>query len=181
MSTTLSDDEMAGLKVPNIETLAQLNALEARNIIKARIYRCNPLDVGSLSTLHKKMFGDVWQWAGRYRTSEKNIGVAPNEVAARLAQHLDQICGFIEFQSYPHVEILARYHHGLVFVHPFANGNGRWARLATDSLATRIKHTRVEWRADDADREAYIDALRQADSKNFQVLTNLFEKWIENQ
>jgi fido (protein-threonine AMPylation protein) len=34
--------------------------------------------------LHKKMFGEVWQWAGEFRKTNKNIGVDKYEIGAEL-------------------------------------------------------------------------------------------------
>src|SRR5437016_419595 len=91
------------------------------------------------------MFGDVWRWAGKFRTSERNIGIAFFEIPVAVRQLLDDTKAWIEYKTYPLDEIAVRFHHRLVQIHPFRNGNGRHARLMADLLVMRLGHERFLW------------------------------------
>ncbi len=94
------------------------------------------LDESFQKGLHKRMFGDVWKWAGEYRKTEKNIGTnLPFRVQPEVRQIIEDVKYWIANTSYPPDEIAVRFHHRLVAVHPFPNGNGRWSRLAAEEYA----------------------------------------------
>jgi Fic-DOC domain mobile mystery protein B len=110
------------------------------------------------------MFAAVWRWAGSYRTSNKNLGVERMLIHPRLYEALDQTRYWVEHETFPPDEIAVRFHHALVVVHPFPNGNGRWSRLMADILVVRLGRRRFSWgrgalRAADETRDAYIAAL----------------------
>ena len=114
------------------------------------------------------MLGDVWRWAGRLRTSERNIGIAYWEIPVALRQLLDDTKAWIEYNTYPPDEIAVRFHHRLVQIHAFANGNGRHSRLMADLLAMSFGGERFSWgreslRDAGAMRQRYIAALQAAD------------------
>ena len=122
----------------------ELNEFENLNIAQVMPWahqQQNLLKVGFLKKLHKRMFGQTWQWAGQFRKSQKNIGID----AYRIATELHQLCGDIEYQiqnrSFDPDEIAIRFHHRLVFIHAFVNGNGRHARLACDLLIQHLGNT----------------------------------------
>jgi Fic-DOC domain mobile mystery protein B len=133
------------------------------------------LDEKFLKGLHKRMFGRVWRWAGEFRLTERNIRVAPHRIGVDLRNLLDDCRYWIEHGTYPPDEIAARFHHRLVWIHPFPNGNGRHARLATDLLSVRLGQPRFSWgRVNLVDagetRRAYVAALRAADGHDIQPL-----------
>ena len=75
--TPLDADEADGLKLPHIRTQSDLDTAEFRNIDlflqnHAHTYSTN-LDEQILRKIHIQMFGDVWKWAGEFRTTDKNI------------------------------------------------------------------------------------------------------------
>ena len=114
------------------------------------------------------MLGDVWRWAGRFRTSERNIGIDYWQIPIALRQLLDDTKAWIEYHTYPPDEIALRFHHRLVQIHPFPNGNGRHARLTADLLVMRLGGERFSWGSanlQDAGtvRQRYIAALQAAD------------------
>ena len=121
------------------------------------------------------MFNRVWRWAGKYRTTERNLGVKHYHIEPALRQTLDDARYWIEHRSYPADEMAVRFHHRLVSVHPFPNGNGRWSRLAADLLIVRQGGDRFTWGGADiqADRDRkrmYIDALHAADDHDLEPL-----------
>ena len=108
------------------------------------------------------MLGDVWRWAGRFRTSERNIGIDYWQIPIALRQLLDDTKAWIEYKTYPHDEIAVRFHHRLVQIHPFPNGNGRHSRFIADLLAIQLGRERFSWgrerlRDAGAARERYIE------------------------
>lgn len=121
------------------------------------------------------MFDKTWRWAGRFRSTEKNIGVDASQISTKLADLLGDVEIQLENTAYPLDEIAARFHHRLVSIHPFANGNGRFSRTMTDLLLIDRGSEAFTWgRADlmeDARvRERYIEALREADIRNYKPL-----------
>jgi Fic-DOC domain mobile mystery protein B len=114
------------------------------------------------------VLGDVWRWAGKFRTSERNLGIAFYEVPVALSHLLDDTKAWIEYKTYPPDEIAVRFHHRLVQIHPFPNGNGRHARLMADLLVMRLEGERFSWgsanlRDAAAVHQRYIAALQAAD------------------
>lgn len=180
-ATPIDPDEMAGL-IPPIQLQRELNILEALGILEAtdwaagnRRFLKSLLSDAALRTLHKRMFGAVWQWAGIFRITQKSVGVEAFRIGPELRNLLADTEVWISHETYTPTEVAARFHHRLVQIHPFVNGNGRHARLATDLLCRREGWEQSDWGASDLGpasemRSKYIDALRQADRHDFQPL-----------
>jgi Fic-DOC domain mobile mystery protein B len=178
-ATPLDPDERLGLKFGHITTRGELDELEQANIEQAldwlsRRRGGDIFDDGFVRTLHKRLFGDVWTWAGEYRLTEKNIGIDPHQISMQLRMLLDNARYWAEHGVYPPLEAAARFHHRMVQIHPFPNGNGRHARIAADvMLEDYYDHPNIEWasgfdlQADNERRKAYITALRAADAGDF--------------
>jgi Fic-DOC domain mobile mystery protein B len=118
------------------------------NIMRGQDWRStgrDPLSEEFLRELHRRMFGDVWRWAGKFRTSERNLGIAFYEIPVALRRLRDDTKAWIEYKTYPPDEIAVRFHHRLVQVHPFPNGNGRHSRLMADLLVMRLERERLAW------------------------------------
>ena len=179
--TPLDPQEREGLIPTHVTTREQLNELEGKNILVALNWafkrKRKIADEAFLLGLHRRVLGKVWRWAGTYRTSERNLGVAPHLVQVDLRALVDNVRYWIEFKSFAPDEIAVRFHHGLVLVHPFANGNGRWSRLAADILIVQLGGERFSW-GGGADlqklsqaRDHYIAALKNADRHDFGPLS----------
>lgn len=181
-ATPLDPDEIAGLKFAHVTTRGELDELEQANIVQGLrwLTRRRGGDILAdefVCRLHHRLFGDVWEWAGKYRLTEKNIGIDPFQVPTQLRIHLDNARYWAEHNVFPPLEAAARFHHRLVQIHPFPNGNGRHARIATDVfLEDYYDHKPIAWasgfdlQADNARRTAYIAALRAADGEDFAAL-----------
>jgi Fic-DOC domain mobile mystery protein B len=181
-ATPLDPDEAAGLVPMHITTQGDLNAWEQVNIAQgdrwaARQKKRDLLDEGFISDLHRQMFGKTWHWAGTFRKSNKNIGVDWTQVAVKLRNLLDNTRFQIENHVFDADETAVRFHHQLVWIHPFVNGNGRHARLMADLLAMRLARPRLTWGGVDASitsvgalRQRYLTALRAADQGQFSDL-----------
>lgn len=172
-STPLTHEEREGL-IPSYITLrSELNEAEQANILEAEEWafarRRDVLDERFLTTLHKRIFGRVWRWAGEFRRTGRNIGIDPYHIPVELRQLLDDCRYWIEHGTFEPDEIAAHFHYRLVFIHPFPNGNGRHARLATDLLLIKLGRPRFSWGRDnlvDASetRRRYVSTLRAADN-----------------
>ncbi len=170
--TKLSEEEREAL-IPSYITLrSELNEAEQANILQAEAWafarKRNVLAEQFLSNLHKRMFGNVWRWAGQYRTSGKNIGVDAYRIPTELRQLLDDCRYWIENNTYEPDEIAVRFHHKQVCIHLYPNGNGRHARLAADLLLNSMDRKRFSWGGkhlvdDEKARKRYIAALQAAD------------------
>lgn len=178
-ATPLDLDEIAGL-IPDVQTHAELNAWEQQNIIEADAWAIKQLKRDILTTqfileLHRRMFQRVWRWAGRFRNTNKNIGVDKFQVALQVAELCKDAKAWLDFNTYSLDEIAIRLHHKLVWIHPFHNGNGRHARLIADLLMQKLGKPRFTWGTAnlyqaDAKRDKYIQALRLADNYDYQKL-----------
>ena len=181
-ATPLTPEEREGLKQTWITTRADLNEAEQINIDEAVAWTAKLGDRDLLTEefvfdLHKRMFGDVWSWAGTRRKSGKNIGVDPTEIYIRLGGLLADARYRVEESVYPRDEIAIRYHHGLVLIHPFPNGNGRHARLVVDLLIGQLGGEPFAWGGGGGTlqhigelRDQYIHALKKADNHDFDEL-----------
>ena len=170
--TPLSPEEREGI-IPSYITLrGELNAAEQDNILEAESWavrrRRDVLDESFLKNLHRQMFGHVWRWAGQYRRSDKNVGVDWSTIPQHLRQLLDDGRFWVEHKTYGPDEIAARFHHKLVWIHCYPNGNGRHGRLAADLLLTSMNRPRFTWGSANLvdvseTRLRYVAALRAAD------------------
>ena len=164
---------MLDLIPSHIAYRSELNEAEQRNIMRAQTWalgrRRHLLSEKFVKDLHRQMLGEVWRWAGKFRTSERNIGIAYWEIPVALRILLDDTKAWIEYKTYPPDEIAVRFHHRLVQIHPFPNGNGRHSRLMADFLVMQLGGERFSWgrqSLSDAGtlRTRYVQALQASDS-----------------
>ncbi|MFN5867281.1 MAG: mobile mystery protein B [Candidatus Kapaibacterium sp.] len=190
--TPLTAEEKEGLLFPHVATRGELDELEQQNIenaIEWTLQRSFTADVLFNDTfirlLHKRMFGDVWAWAGEFRTSNKNIGVDTWQISTELRTLLDDVRYWHEHSTYSPDETVLRFKHRLVSIHCFPNGNGRHSRLMADIIIDAVyklpvftwgsagsagsagtaTHTTTE-----DPRRAYLRAIRAADRKDYHPL-----------
>jgi Fic-DOC domain mobile mystery protein B len=181
-NTPLSPEEQADL-IPNLATKEELNEFERANILVAydwalaprNLRRQDPLTEPYLRDLHRRMFDQTWKWAGLYRTTEKNIGIPHYQIRDALGALLGDVRYWLEHRTFPPDETAIRFHHRLVSIHPFANGNGRHARLIADVLARTQDKPVFTWGGADIVpqgdfRRRYIDALQAADKNDIEPL-----------
>ena len=179
-ATPLDAEEREGLLQTWITTRADLNEAEQANIDDAVAWtqRRRDTDIlteGFVFELHRRMFGDVWSWAGSTRKTGKNIGIDPVQIHVQLGGLLRDSRYWMGHDSFPLDDIAIRLHHGLVAIHPFPNGNGRHARLMADLLIAELGGAPFSWgggtlRDIGALRAEYIAALRAADQHDFAPL-----------
>jgi len=172
-ATPLTDDDLAGLIPTDVATRGDLDRAELENIVEARTWAVGRtwspdalLDSQALADLHRRMFGQVWRWAGKWRSRETSIGIAPERIQTELRMLVDDALAWTEFTTYPADEIAVRFHHRLVFIHPFPNGNGRHARLAADLLMRSLGQPAFTWSQLPGvlpDRKRYREALQAMD------------------
>ena len=183
-TTPLEPEEAEGLRLPYIATRGELNAAEAVNIeagLRWAFSRSRSveelLEPSFLKELHRRMFGDVWRWAGHYRRTDKNIGVPWWQIEGEVHHLVLDAQAWVggETLAWSGDEIGARFHHRLVATHPFPNGNGRHGRAAADLLVVVLGGERFTWgRENLADpgevRSRYVAALRAADEHDLGLL-----------
>jgi Fic-DOC domain mobile mystery protein B len=181
-STPLSDEDLKGLKIKTIQTLSDLNIAEEINITKARrwsqtsrIIKNDLLEWKGLRELHRKMFGDVWEWSGRNRIIQTNIGCPPEQITQSTAALLKNTKFWIDNKVFPIDEIAIMLHHQLVLIHPFRNGNGRHARRVAELVLYQNGGRTPTWggnnlSSDNQLRSDYISALKKADQGDYSSL-----------
>jgi Fic-DOC domain mobile mystery protein B len=170
-NTPIDEDEAQGLRLSWVRTRGDLNEAEAANILEARRGIRSPsldalLDDLWLRRLHERMFRDVWSWAGRYRLSDRNIGIDWTAIPAAVRTLVEDCRTWVAFDDTNGP--VARFHHRLVAIHPFPNGNGRHSRAAADYLSGALGLTQPTWGANTFEdttelRAAYLRALQAAD------------------
>jgi Fic-DOC domain mobile mystery protein B len=174
-ATPLDPDEMEGLKFKHVTTRGELDELEQVNIESGLLWltrqrRKDVLTDDFAVTLHKRLFGDVWNWAGVFRKTGKNIGIDPLYIGVELRTLMDDARYWSEHDTYSPIEAAVRLHHRMVFIHPFPNGNGRHARIMADTVLANIYGAEpIDWAGGhdlqkmNGRRAAYIAALKSAD------------------
>jgi Fic-DOC domain mobile mystery protein B len=181
--TPLDDDEKEGLRIPSITTREELDEFEQLNIEKAiqwtfgkKISVEQLFSEKFIKELHKRMYGEVWKWAGTFRTSEKNLGIKNYLIAIELKQLLDDAIFWKENNTYSPSELAIRFKHRLVSIHCFANGNGRHSRLMADLIMEKLYDSNFfSWGSSNLVkateiRSNYIQAVRKADNNDIEPL-----------
>lgn len=181
-ATPLDRDEAQGLIPLHISTRGQLNEWEQQNIVEGErwAFGRQHRDLRSLEfikQLHRRMFGRTWKWAGKFRITEKNIGVDPTRIPVEVQELMRDVQTQVEHGAYSLKEIAVRFHHRLVWIHPFPNGNGRVSRTMTDLLLVSLGAEPFHWGGQTNDlvdtgkiRDRYVTALRSADSGDYRLL-----------
>ncbi|TKI70924.1 mobile mystery protein B [Sulfurimonas crateris] len=181
-------NDVSGLKLPKgkVYTLKEIHEKEAQNIAKAILKYLSatpstkeaPFSYSWMMELHYEMFGDVWEWAGKFRKIELSIGIQ----AYRVSMELKNLCDDVEYWSknktYDLFEIATRMHHRAVQIHPFQNGNGRWSRMLANIYLRQHGKMPVRWQEDllakeNPKRSKYISALKKADNGDYSKLIEM--------
>jgi Fic-DOC domain mobile mystery protein B len=186
-STPLDPDQIKGIRFSHLTNMGELDELEDTNIQKGLEWLNHQkgddyLTMTFLCKLHEKLFGDVWKWAGKFRTVEVNISKYRSyDVGPQLINFFEDLKLWIEGGTMSWDEISAEMHHRLVTIHPFPNGNGRTTRIYTEYVQKRNHQMVTSWKATLAHdpherRRSYIKALQQADRGNFELLIEFMKE-----
>ena len=178
--TPLDEDEKEGLLIKSITTRSELDEFEQQNIEKAMLWlkkkKLSPKEILSekfVRDLHRRMYADIWKWAGEFRRTDKNIGIDKHQITVALKQLLDDGLYWMEHHRFPDEEIAIRLKHRMVQIHCFANGNGRHSRLMADIIMEKVFHLPLfTWGAANLVkhgdlRRAYLKALKKADAGDY--------------
>ncbi len=181
--TPINEEEKEGLRIVTISTQKELDEFEQLNIEEALQWvftkKFKPQQVFTekfICNLHKRMYGNVWSWAGKFRKTEKNIGVKSYQIPMQLKNLCDDSLFWIENKTYTSKEIAIRFKHRLVSIHCFPNGNGRHSRLMADIIIEKIfGNTPFSWGTenlskDSNTRKTYLKAVKEADNNKYQPL-----------
>jgi Fic-DOC domain mobile mystery protein B len=187
--TPIDDDEKEGLLIKTISTRGELDEFEQLNIqqaiewsMKTRFDKEQLLSEDFLMLIHKKMFGEVWEWAGTIRRSNKNIGVDKTQISIELKKLIYDCSFWIDNKSFSQEEIAIRFSHRIVKIHIFPNGNGRHSRLVADILISKnFGKPLFSWGHSDISksnpvRREYLEAIRKADADDYKPLIDFARK-----
>jgi len=181
--TPLDEEEKRDL-IPSLVTREDVDAFEQENILEARKWVMQKSALAKLDcfseefllNLHKRMYGHVWKWAGRFRKTNKNIGVDKIHLGIELHTLLGDAQYWLKHNTYPISDLAVIFHHRLVKIHLFPNGNGRHARMVADVIIAKFSGEKLSWGGNsdltklDEIRTRYIAALREADAGNYEPL-----------
>lgn len=189
-STSIDVEQLEGIKYSHIITMAELDEVEDKNIQEGLDWLNRQkkvedfLSIQFLNSLHKKLFGDVWLWAGTFRKRMVNLSKTdPFNIGPELKNLFEDTKVWIENGKMGWEEIFAEFHHRLVSIHPYPNGNGRLSRIMTEYLQERSGQPITSWKASLKEspkerRDTYIKALQEADAGDYSYLINFMkEKW----
>ncbi len=181
-------DDISGLKLPSdkVYSLEEIYVAEANNIARATIKylsappskKSAPFSYEWLQQLHEEMFGDVWDWAGKFRQVELSIGIKAYQAPTALKELVDDIAYWNKHKTFDIYETAARIHHHAVQIHPYTNGNGRWSRMLTNIYLRQNGTMPVKWQEDllskeNPKRDEYIQALKDADNGDYASLIEM--------
>ena len=176
--TPLEEEEKEGLLIPSISTKEELDEFEQQNIEEAIQWTIGKsmrvetiLTEKFIKTLHKRMYANVWNWAGEFRKTDKNLGIDKWQIPSALKVLCDDTIYWISNNSFTPDEIAIRFKHRLVSIHCFPNGNGRHSRLMADLIAEKVfNRPSFSWgskkNSTDA-RTAYLNAVKLADKNDY--------------
>jgi len=183
-------DDISGLKLPGgrVYTLKEIYEAEAKNIALATLKylaappskKIAPFTYGWLQELHQEMFGEVWEWAGKFRSVELSIGIKAYLVPVALKELANDIAYWDRHEIFDIYETAARLHHRAVQIHPFQNGNGRWSRMLANIYLRQHGSMPVKWQEDllakeNPKRDSYIQALKEADNGRYEKLIEMHQ------
>jgi len=181
-------DDISGLKLPSdkVYSLKEIYVAEANNIAIATLKylsappskKAAPFSYEWLSKLHEEMFGNVWDWAGKFRQVELSIGIKAYQVPTALKELADDIASWDKNKTFNIYETATRIHHRGVQIHPFQNGNGRWSRMLANIYLRQNGSMPVKWQEDmlskeNPHRDEYIQALKAADKGDYSNLIKM--------
>lgn len=175
--TPIDEDEKEGLLLTTIATRGELDEFEQLNIENAiqwslaRTFK--PEEIFSeqfVCMLHKRMYSNVWSWAGCFRKTNKNIGIDKWQIPIALRTLLDDVRYWHENNIYAPDEIAIRFKHRIVSIHCFPNGNGRHSRLMADIIIEKVYKLPVfTWGSsnlsnENNSRSLYLASVKAADN-----------------
>jgi len=181
-------DDISGLKLDTSKsyTMNEIYLYEAKNITKATLKylsatpdkKLAPFSYEWFMTIHADMFGDIWDWAGKFRHVELSIGIKAYLVSTEIKKLVDDLEFWHENKSFEVVEIASRLHHRAVHIHPFLNGNGRWSRMLANIYLKQNGLQPTKWNEnllskENPHRDDYINALKRADEGDYSVLIGM--------
>jgi Fic-DOC domain mobile mystery protein B len=174
--TPLDEEEKNGLRIPTIAIRQELDEFEQQNIEDAMLWVFNKslnaeivLTEKFICDLHKRMYGQVWSWAGKFRKTDKNLGIDKWKIPVELRALCDDALFWMINQTFSNDEIALRFKHRLVSIHCFSNGNGRHSRLMADIIISKVLNQPIfSWGSnylvkEDNARKSYLKALKSAD------------------
>lgn len=183
--TPLTDEDVRGLKLPLVKTREQLSAVEGPNILGGKQWALQSkksrmphmLSIEYMQELHRRMLGDVWEWAGEIRSVQLENAFAstvPDIRPQLIGLYKDATEYWLEDKSLTPDEFVVRVHHRVVKIHPFRNGNGRHSRLLADLIMERhFGLAPFTWGGDaelghgDPNRAIYLESLKAADKGDY--------------
>ncbi len=181
-------DDISGLKLPKdkVYTLKDIYEAEANNIALATLKyfssipskKIAPFTYEWIQQLHQEMFGNVWEWAGKFRTTELSIGIKAYQIPTALKKLVDDINYWDKHKTFDIYEISARLHHRAVQIHPFKNGNGRWSRMLANIYLYQNDSMPIKWQEnllskENPKRDKYVQVLKSADKGDYIMLIKM--------
>lgn len=181
--TPLDEEEKEGLLIPTITTKGELDEFEQQNVEEAiqwvlgRSLKAKTIFTERfVKSLHKRMYGEVWKWAGNFRQSDKNLGIDKWQIPVALKTLMEDALFWVKNETYSPDEIALRFKHRLVSIHCFSNGNGRHSRLMADIIVDKLYKKKVfSWGAANLSRHGevrgfYLKAVKEADNGDYDLL-----------
>jgi cell filamentation protein len=169
----------------NLTNKEAINEQEAKGIASAELYVFGldietPISTTLILDIHKIAFSHLYDWAGKWRTTNIVVGQLeppqPYQVIQLMYQFADNLNFKISIaQTWEeHIDCLLYTHYEFIRIHPFNNGNGRTGRILMNLVALKFGYQPLMlYHREGESRRTYIDAMKAADKGNIEPLRNL--------
>lgn len=188
-----SNDTVLKNKLGIIDS-AELDRVEAQALIKATDALFHEYDAGhqfsaeDICHMHKVWLGDIYEWAGKYRTVNISKGDFSFAMAAQIPKLMDQFekdqlakytpCNFSDRNEI--VKALAEVHTELVLIHPFREGNGRCSRILASLMALQAGLPVLDFSVISGSRKSeYFTAVQLGMDRDYAPMEKIFAEIIE--
>jgi len=181
--------------------------IRASRFVRKYAHSHKKIDIEILKKIHKEIFKDAWpEIAGKYRQEDLKITHSrhlpphftevPNLMKAadlkfcKLLKNLGNADGILHDRNQDEetlidtidsiIEAAAWIHHTITYIHPFREGNGRTARLATNLVLERYGLMGISIKVERENKNRYRKALSQIDKRgDYEPLKNLIYEGLE--
>lgn len=131
-------------------------------------------------SIHKIAFGHLYDWAGKWRTTDIVVGQLepprPHQVIQLMYQYVDNLNFKISIAKTreEHIDCLLYAHYEFIRIHPFNNGNGRTGRIVMNLVAMKFGYKPlVLYHREGESSKVYIEAMKAADKGDLEPLRKL--------
>lgn len=158
-----------GIQSPDEMDEVELDLLiQLYDLIPEEIEADQPLTVADIRDWHRRWLGNVYPWAGQYRS----VNMGKDEFHFAAAAQVDRLMGDLDKKFLSRytpcegmsdeelIEAIAVVHIELILIHPFREGNGRISRLLANVMGLQAGKPELDFSLWDEQKERYFSAIQ---------------------